>query len=369
MTSTRGAIGKVGSRIAGNRLRGAPKHGFLGLCVLMIERLFLSFYPDYGSNKEPVRFTWHSKRSFPWHIPAAALILVLLASVAFLRPSGPSSQVQVNELKVGDGTATSVQVDPSLPQSFQGLSVASLLDARRTMVAAHSELVSVYQPHTSIFETINPELPWFGATGYYFYGIGEHAASGPAVASSILLNPFSLVTPEFWGISIWDDGNLYWKSSASVLELATAGKLPLSPSLLRMHWEPSASKAEALYTVSSFLEAVAPFIEKPLTVNDLRFSLNSLNAADWGYQFIAVTSSENPDVSGSLDTVLPTAQTFGVDTNCGLDKGCNHISQPSEELANFRLKTLPGLVHVKLWKQQPAGAAEPADFTFVLKVS
>lgn len=306
-------------------------------------------------------------KKFFHSLPFVALGLICL-SLGFYLPTRTAPSEPSQNMLSTTGTEP-VRIGRTLPQSFENLDAESILGLRRQMVAQHSMLIAApYNPRTEIFSDLSIKRPWFGTEGYYYYGIGPDSTRGKAVASRDILNPFMLLSAEFFGLSIWNDGNLYWDFERAPPEKAAAEGFPLYPEAAGIVWDSAQSQAVLLYKVSAFLEASAPYLVHPLKVTDIRFALNTINARDWGFDYFSVSSEGLSGIESTqeLDSVVRSDQRFAPTTLCGLNRECIHSTPPMPELSSLVAKSLPARVRIKMWREHPANAGEKADFEFTI---
>ncbi|MBN8550131.1 MAG: hypothetical protein J0M12_12510 [Deltaproteobacteria bacterium] len=321
-----------------------------------------SSFRIYASNLSSASF----KLPKPVQYTGALAVAALLMCVGFYgMPAQQSAPVPPNVL--ANTNIPVIRIGKTLPQSFEGMQPEEILELRRKIVEMHSPLYSsTYTPSSAVFSQLNRKRPWFGTEGFYFYGIGPDSARGPAAASREILNPFMLAAAEFSGLSIWDSGSLRWNfAKATPAKIAKPG-FPLYPEMTDIVWNAAESQAVALYKVSAFLEASAPYLRNPLTVSDVRFSLNTINARDWGLNYVSVVSEglSNMASDGPTNQVIANEQSYTPTDLCGLEQECVHSTDAPPALASFRAKALPARVRLKFWREQPSDANAKADFEF-----
>lgn len=304
---------------------------------------------------------------------AAALLLLafLLTSLAFVRTGARIIVTQgPNQLRTGTSISVpaEISIEPVLPEHLTGHSREAIIKTRQDMVSLYPALARTYQPSTPVFEGIESNRPWFGTVGYFFYGVGPGAGVGPAAASRLILNPYALVYPEFDGLSIWNKGNLDWDYEKISVEHASRMLFPLFPKLQFINWRAGDSRASATFRLSTYLDITKPYLRRPLSLRDVHFSLHTLNAFDWGYHYLAASLGESRGVIGQFDSISPSAQRLEVSARCGIDGGCNHVSNPSRGLSNFKIGNLPARLSMKLWRTKPRTASQTPDFVFDLEL-
>ncbi len=296
------------------------------------------------------------------------LISICLFTLAFYRRSPAITIVHHNGLLVGDRTIEPgvIRINPALPSDLSGLTLSGILEMRRHLVSLQPGLSSAYSPTPEIYSAINPKHPWFGMIGFYYFGIGANVDVGPAVASRLLLNPALLVEAEFTGLSIWDDGRLRWNFEIAGLTEVSGKDFPLHPLLRKIEWNAQERRAAAYYSVSKFLEDVSPFIAQPLRLSDASVTLHGLNARDWGYDFLSVSSSDSAGLGGNFDQVVKNEQRFESNELCGVAPGCNYISQAPPALSGFHIEVLPARLGVRMWSTAPGAGLTDPEFSFFI---
>ncbi len=257
----------------------------------------------------------------------------------------------------------------NLPIELDGKTKAEVLRLRAEAVRRHPKLIQEpYVPSETVFGQIADGAPWWGLHGIWYYGAGEHSIDGPAEESRFLINPFLLVAADFNWFTIW---NGPWRNK----ELVTEERLhdpdfPLECRPASLRWWPRQRKAEVTYELSHYLREANRFRLLPLSVTDVMFNVVAYNARDcnFNYLFVAldesehVVQSQNNQATGAV--AIP--QFIHRGGSCGYPGGCNNMSPAAPALEQIAVTAVPARLHLKLWRDQPKAASDPADFVFVL---
>lgn len=319
----------------------------------------------------------HQASSFKgnaWSLPqlqralcAAATLLLLL--VVFFYDDRFTPEPNRNTLAMSGGMNSGVTViESAAPISFGGIGREEVLAKRIVAVNRHSELLGgEYRPSDAVFGRLKDRSEWFSESGFFIKGRGEQSTVGVSYLSTGVLSPYQLVIPTFWGASIWGDGKLKWKPEV-LSQPESFPDLPLHPKSLSLNWDRSSSNAYIYWQIGKFLEEVAPYLQKPLSLEDLDFGVSLYNARDFNLRFVSLDLARSsgidaPKFSGQAVRI---SEHFSFsDTVCGVAKGCNHIRNVVPELDTILVRQLPAVATFLLWKKAPQPSQQP-DFTYTI---
>ncbi|MBX7138356.1 MAG: hypothetical protein K1X83_10255 [Oligoflexia bacterium] len=257
------------------------------------------------------------------------------------------------------------------PIELNTLSADQVLGLRKNMVNSSPQLLGGdYVPSPEVFSELKSGGYWYGLKGYAFYGRGENSVLGKAIESRLLLTPYLLVSPEFWGLTIWYEKNLKWDPNKVTEQDLDRSDFPYYPKAHSFIWHPSEGRAEISYHLSDYIQQLNRYAEKELTVAQASFSLISYNALDFGYRYMYAAMGEssnivNPNDRGKAFKVL---SGFFTTDGCGYAAGCNIsydlAGTPSTFFRVFRFSDLPAKLVVKLWREAPADINIAPDVRF-----
>lgn len=256
-------------------------------------------------------------------------------------------------------TSSEEIIDLYKPANFVGLSKEELLSLRAQAIKPYDRfLIGKYKPYALVFDQITDGLSWYSFSRFYKEGPGKNV--GDSVESIAVLNPLILVVPEFWGISIWGESKLKWLKNLEV----PSDLFSVKPSKLLVNGGNKTGTVS--YSVSSYISELRPFIESPLTIQDIDFGVHAYNALDLGFEYIQFSDELSHSVTspkGSKVVKISDILTY-VGDMCG--EPCNHRSDPHPDLDTFKVTSVPAKATFKLWKNYSENS-EP-DFLFVVEV-
>lgn len=245
------------------------------------------------------------------------------------------------------------------PANFIGLANSEIKAVRIESVKRNPQyLVGSYEPSSIVFDTIEDNLSWYSFPKFYKDGPGKN--NSESVESIAVLNPLILVVPEFWGISIWGEKKLRWVKDIGV----PSDLLSVKPSSLA--YDPKNKTATVTYIASSYISEIKPFIEVPLSVQDIDFGVQAYNALDLGFQYIQFSVSKSSSIEAPKgERVLNITDYLTFAGNmCG--EPCNHRSNPNPELDTYKVTSVPSRAVFNLWREYSENS--PPDFTFAIEV-
>ncbi len=263
----------------------------------------------------------------------------------------------------------SVNIAIASPQEFDGLTKAQVLTQReKQMKPYEGVLVRDYTPLQEVFGAIKDGKPWWGISGQFYYGKSDKSPEGLSEESRWIVNPYFLVTIEFFGYTIWG-GDFKWdpKVTPSLIEKDV---LPLVPLPDKLVWYPRQKRAEAHYPLSAWLKKMKPFIavSPPLERNWVSF--HPTNARDLGLNYFWVdwNQSDGIDRSEKFQEATFINRYIHLGGSCGYPGACNNESPSNSGLDDYRLSKLPAIITIKLWHNQPLTTSEIADMVFTISI-
>ncbi len=235
---------------------------------------------------------------------------------------------------------------------FDFKSKSHIFSLRTSEVKRYPQLtVDNYEPDPAVFEMIVDGKPWWGLWGLFFYGQGSSSIDGLSEESRWILNPFLLAHPEFYGLSIW--GDLKWnEKSISETDFKNA-QFPLYPKPKSLYWQPVKSKAEVVYDLKRFLQAVNPYLISPLNISHVDMDLSLCNARDLGlpWAYISLKNSKNIKQQKHNSKPFKIRGFIHVGNSCKIKGGCNNVSPYYEDVSHIQITALPALLQVHLWSE------------------
>lgn len=242
------------------------------------------------------------------------------------------------------------------PLELTGYSTEVILAMRADMLADQPvRLAAPYHPWEGVFAGLRDGRGWMSVDALFMTGPGPHALQGPSAESRSLLNPLLLIGAEFWGLSIWDQGNLTWDGER--LQEAER-EVPRYPALTNLEYTPRARVARATWGVSAFLEQVQPFLAAPLGGEKTDFGIVAYNARDLGFSWIAFKPEESEQIVNPRQPAAPIPITDYLSDRgelCGAGQGCNHAHLTLGQFDSFRAAALPAKAVFWLWRNEPVG--------------
>lgn len=304
-------------------------------------------------------------------LPVASVLLVVAMAIAALQATGFfRSSRNRNQLVLGKRAPAKQIIGLFKPQAFGGLTREKIFKMRSDVVRQHRDLLqNDYRPADVVFKRIKDGAAWYSLPGFFYYGPGEKSVDGPSSESRFVVNPFLLVAPEFWGISIWAGGHLKWdrariESSGNPIE-----SLPLYPIPDTLEWDARGRAASVTYHVGYFLSQLNAWSSKPVVPERVDFGVTAYNARDLGLRYIYLSLSES---SGITDNKLGTEPLLITDhlqfrgSLCGNKAGCNHRDNPIPALDTIKVAALPARCVFWLWRKRPEKASKKPDFRFIV---
>ena len=234
-------------------------------------------------------------------------------------------------------------------EKFSGLSRTDVLNKRISAVKTSSVFGNIpdYRPSGSVFQ-IEDGLPWIGAHELTCYGISgsKDIGKGESRESVGILNPELLFVINMASFAFHD------RTGCSSVDY-------LIP--YRAYYN------KPLNTISAYIDYSGFYRKNRIYTN---FILEDANARDLGYNYVFADKIKNvrfKDQTNFSTEITSTSGFFHRGGSCRAPGGCNNYS-PYEVRYDFAPvdPTAPMSLHIKLWKNRPAGTSEPADINYEL---
>lgn len=240
--------------------------------------------------------------------------------------------------------------------NFNFLKKQEIFDKRKQYIFQYPELAnSDYQVSSEVFGRIEGGRPWWGIMGRSYYGDGKKSIEGVSVESLFIANPYLLV-----GLS---DGAGFNVVGLSKLWLKPKEAFPLPTKLI---WAKDRSWAKVTYDVTGYFK----FTERMRDEDFLRsiLWLHAANARDlgFGYLYVDESASKNIESLNSKKEAVPIPFFYHNAGSCGYPGGCNNISPIAPDF-DIKINVIPAFIYIKLWKNAPAAASQPADMTYIIE--
>lgn len=296
-------------------------------------------------------------------------VLVCASILKFGWPEQPLPVVvDANALAVGDRAATTGTVAVKLQdrKDLNGLTKEQLFALRSKQSDENRSLLQkTYQPSKHGFSHLDEGAPWLSYEGTIFRNEnGMSATKGLSVESEPVLNPLLLINALF-------QDKPEWRKEFIGSDAAAISRFPFCGRPRTLSFTPASQVSEASYDVTDYVETMLELNDwKEYRINNsMRVNLVSLNAWDFGYNFMFVTAEHGSDVTAITKKPIRVCQfihrSYG---RHGVKCNCAHFPKGSVEYygapANL---TLPCTERVALWKQEPKSASQPPDFTCLLR--
>ena len=227
------------------------------------------------------------------------------------------------------------------PRELDFVKLDEVFRVRKKMVQSFPIFFSgTYDPTKSpAFSQVVGGKPWWGVKGMACYGPGEVGIRGVSEESRVIDNPFSLISIE--------------EGSAHRI-MTEKGNCPSTyTQLVSLNFNDETRTFTATYNISKHLNTLEN-LSKGISRN-FDFSVNGLNAIDFGVQYGFVQSSKNISFN-SDNNISKKPHRFlnyiHVGPSCGYSGGCNNGSPHQPEL-DFKIIQFPAQVNLKLWKKEP----------------
>lgn len=263
----------------------------------------------------------------------------------------------VNNLFIDAKDNSSYRIPINEPIELDFLSKQQVFDIRKNYAAACQPIISKdYAPSEIVFGQITDGKPWWGLIGQDYYDSGQHSIDGLSEESRSINNPLLLfMLDSIYGISSinLDGPNLY-------------------PKPISLTYKPSEKTISVVYDISGYNAAADNFLKTAAQenfVNHNEYSLQGVNARDFGYDFAYAYNTQNisfDEPGNNLSTNVQQLQDFlHTGGSCGYEGNCNNGS-PNQPYLHFKTTSLPAKLGIRLWKKMPEDKNAPADIYFVI---
>ena len=267
-----------------------------------------------------------------------------------------------NKLKIGNGAPNTTSIRIIAPIEMDNLTKKEVLDMRKQMAADYDLVEGNYSPYSPLFGQIRDSAPWWGMDGILCHGAGIKSTDGASEESRDVANPYMLI--------VLDEG----------MSFSTEKCAPY-PRPISLEWNAVESRAVVTYDISDFVAKRKILAQSSGNVTNIltyfkesnfTMSLIGINARDFGYQFVNIDAEKSTGIAdyygGRLTNDAVELRDFiHLGGSCGYPGGCNNLSPYNPEQV-FTISTIPGRIHIKLWKSKPASIGQEADFTFVISL-
>lgn len=275
----------------------------------------------------------------------------------------------LNALSVDPALQGAFPISITQPVELSSMSLATLSNLRKSIVESTPALTAPYSLSDEVFGRIKSEGKWMSIDGYYVGGRAQQAVNGKSFESVSILNPFILVLPEFFDLSIWS-GKLKWDYKKVKRSVVLQGDFPLAPKATELTVFPSERKATVVYEVSQFVKDANSWTSVPLTAFPVTAEVLFMNAVDFGYKFAYLKIKESQGVSSEEignDPITLQDHYKYYKSLCGNAEGCNHRSSPHPFYDKIVFNGSGARAVFALWKSQPKSVDQEPDFRFVIE--
>ncbi len=280
------------------------------------------------------------------------------------------AEVNPNHLLIGDEAVFegSYAVPILAPREFDGLTVEEIMRLRMQEVWRHPLLIGKnYEPSRALFSRLRNRVPWKSSVKQAD-GDGDSSSNrGIAAESFFVLNPYLLIAADVIAVDDFD-GQSHEAVTGTRQDGPDTSLFDGRCRPLTLTWHPNLARAEVHYDVTRYLEEVSETRQIPISTDALSIRLWALNASDMNLNYAAILPQASSNVVHPLGRpqLIAIEQFFRHGYDCGRDKGCNEISPPQSELAEFRITSLPAAMEVRLWRDPPREITDPPALRFLL---
>ena len=288
---------------------------------------------------------------------------IRLAVHSIMRIGGGTNRLQLGEeAPEGDVSINLQRVDKYSIQSTD-----DLLALREKQIEAHPELLARdYKPSRIVFKPIRNDKPWWSESGFYYYGFQNTIASGPPAEAHKIINPFELVSPEFWGLTIWNKVPIVWSQSG--LKPEELQGFPFYPHPSSLIYSPRKRQIEVTYNLSSFIDDLQGYISSPHTLSPpYMFGISAYNAHDFGFKFISFDTKNSSGVTApkGAERISRNGDHLHYTSICKNTEGCNNGTYLIHILAyGIDIKSLPAVAVFNMWIKDPGDPGQPPELTY-----
>ncbi len=242
---------------------------------------------------------------------------------------------------------------------------AEVFELRRNYVKQTPQLLyGSYEPYAKVFGAIVSRKPWWGIKGRSVWGPGKRSIEGAAEESRFLSNPYLLVGADPASAEIW-------KPEAITDQELDKPDFPYAWHIKSLTYWPRKSYATAVYDVTAWLNGVVVLQDKMKEqVVVPGFSLVAYNARDFGFNYIWLEEKESNNIENTAHPTEPTqiTQMIHCGGTCHYPGGCNNMSPSIPSIDRIKYNGLPAKAVIKLWREKPSKADQPADMNFTIEL-
>ena len=296
----------------------------------------------------------------------AGIAIALCVRIYF---GGANLNANSNEILLGANSTTSPFNVPFYePQSLSGSSKEDISALRAGFVDQQMGVLANAYTLSSVFDGMPSNFPWLGMTAALAEGPSPHGVDGASFDSRSVLNPYLLIFPDFWGLSIWSGLKLKSASEVGYSPERLVANLYLKPKMI--HLDPSARIGTVTYNLREFLASLSSFFEVAPTLSQANFSLNALNARDLGFNYYFLDLPDSKNISNSKQPLKPLlildqlAHSYGT---CDADIDCVSSVAAPGEFDSIQVDSLPATASINLWKSNPGDDTSNPDMVFSLE--
>ncbi len=249
-----------------------------------------------------------------------------------------NSTAKINYVDINDSITQDVTVfEVNAPMDFNYKSKDEIYEIRKKFVGQSLFKNPDYEPNESIFGQIENGVQWI-ALKYQLYSTAS--AEGYSEESRFINNPSALIMLDLpYNNATY---GRYWGEDMYLL-----------PESVKYYKADNAVKV--VYSMRKFFNEIHPAHK-----DKFLYSLDGLNARDFGYPYIFVYESTNitfhpesvKDNVGEIQKFIHLGMSSGFPRNNG---------SPFQEDLGLRIDRLPAYVKIKLWRKYPKSAANEAD--------
>lgn len=221
------------------------------------------------------------------------------------------------------------------------------------------KLCPTYKPSAEVFGNILDEKTWTGLKGRLMTANNIIASTeGQAEQSRFICSPYLLIGADIKPPATLDlDRNRY-----PTIEAFAASQFPLQCPPKKIVLDPVKATEEVTYEVSAYRNSINNYMRIPVTAQQLEVWLNGLNAHDFGYRWILVSST----TEGISKTPRIGVHPFEIKHAIGPGIDGNGLAFDNEDFRKYQFARLPAKMVIYLWKSKPAAPDATPDFTETL---
>lgn len=294
--------------------------------------------------------------------PSPSILSRQSRQVASQTPAVPRNSLRIKDAAL---TGNPIELAIAPAQDFNGKTRSEILSIRRDAASKYSELIAgKYEPFAPSFESIEDLKPWWGNDGLFFFSAGKKSIVGASERSTIIVNPYLLVDADFDNVPFI---NVHQLDFVDFFEAKYSDPgFAYFPKMIHLRWFTKDGRAELDYDLTSFLKFIKKHALREFPPQELSFSFRTLNARDWGYDYVYldIEHSKNVNQAGHKNAAMPTRDFIHTGGSCRYPGGCNNHSPFQAEISHVQVSSVPAAIHFLLWKKEPASTDAPPDFVY-----